>query len=760
MKQDERISETERLLHLILANIDDLIAVVDLDGRRLYNSPSYEALFGPRDRLRGTDSFGDIHPDDRAMVRGVFEETVRTGVGKRIVYRFARRDGSVRYIESQGNVIRDAHGKPEKVIVVGRDITERRRSEQILTEAEAKFRSLVEQSLVGVYMVQEGRFVHVNPKLASIFGYDQMEMMAFTGLADIIAADDRMAVQETVNGMMQTPGANMHMTIHGLRKDGTINDVEIFASVTEFNGFPALLGTVLDITERRRAEEERTRLYSAVEQTMESVIITDAAGTIQYVNPAFERVTGFSRAEALGQNPRILKSGAQPAEFYRTMWATLKRGEVWAGSLINKRKDGTTYQEEMVISPVRDGAGNVVNYVAVKRDVTRERQIEEHLRQNQKMESLRQLAGGMAHDFNNILNVLLGTFTLLRTRLAADPTSEKYLSLGEGAVKRGIDVARRLGTFAQLESTQKIPLSAGTIVRDVKNALQTSIEKTVRIETDVEPDLPLTHADQAQVYQSLLTLSLNARDAILAARPSDGVIRITAAMVDGRHVHAQFPDATASRYVRVSVNDNGIGMSEEIRQRIFEPFITTEQPEGGRGLGLAMVYGVIKGHSGFIGVESSLGLGTTFSLYFPAVHIETEEAGAPRASEAPGGTETVLIVEDEEALLLLLVEVLRSKGYNVITAADGIEGLERYNEHRSEIKAVISDMGLPRQSGYDMFLKIRELDPRARVILASGYLNPALKSKLFVAGAKAFIPKPYQTSEVLRKLREVLDLAE
>ncbi len=633
MKQDDRKSETERLLHLILANIDDLIAVLDLDGRRLYNSPSYDALFGARERMRGTDSFGEIHPEDKDMVRMVFEETVRTGVGKRIVYRFKMPDGTIRFIESQGNVIRDAEGKSDKVIVVGRDITE-----------------------------------------------------------------------------------------------------------------------------RRRAEEEQFRLYSAVEQTVESIVITDLSANILYVNPAFERITGYTKAEVVGQNTRILRSGAQMDDFYKGMWATLLRGEVWTGQIVNKRKDGTMFQEEMVISPVRDSTGTVVNYVAVKRDVTRERKIEDQLRQTQKMESLRQLAGGMAHDFNNIVNVILGAFALLKPRVATDEMLAKYIELGEAAVKRGVDVARRLATFAQIDSAQQIPLSVGTIIRDVQEALKSSIERTMKVETDIGPDVPLTQANQGQLYQSLLTLCLNARDAMVIARVPEGVIRITAGASDGRVVHAMFPEATARKYVTITVSDNGIGMTEEMRQRIFEPFITTEAPEGGHGLGLAMVYGVVTGHRGFISVETEVGRGTKFTVHLPAVHIETGESEAGPPVEASGGSETILIVEDEEALLLLLQEVLRGKGYTVLAASDGVQGLEIYAQHRDEIDAVITDMGLPRQSGYDMFVKIRELNPVAKVILASGYLNPALKSKLFVAGAKAFIPKPFQTGDVLRKLREVLDL--
>ncbi len=633
MKQEERTSETERLLHLILANIDDLIAVVDLEGRRLYNSPSYESIFGARSRLRGTDSFEEIHPGDREMVRSTFKKTIETGAGRRIVYRLVGKDGNIRYIESQGNIIRDEEGKPEKVIVVGRDITD-----------------------------------------------------------------------------------------------------------------------------RMRAEEERTRLFSAVEQTNEAIVITDAAGTIQYVNPAFERLTGYGRDEILGRNPRILKSGAQTDEFYREMWATLLRGEVWSGRIVNRRKDGSKYQEEMVISPVRDSNGAVVNYAAVKRDTTLERQMEEQLQLAQKMESLRELAGGIAHDFNNILNVILGTFTLLRAKVMGNPAAEKYLAMGESAVRRGEDVGKRLAMFAQVDSSQHIPLAVAGLIREVEASLQNSIEKTIRIETFSEPDLPLVHASQPQLYQSLLTLGLNARDGIVNAPATDGLITFRATSVDGRSVHEVFREATARHYVRVTVADNGSGMSDERRQRIFEPFIKSEHPEGARGLALATVYSVVKGHHGFIDVSSEKGHGTTFSIFLPAVHVDAQTPGEPVGGFIPGGSETILIVEDEEALRLLLEEVLFTRGYTVLTAADGVEGYEVYAQHAEEISAVIADMGLPRQSGFEMFLKIRERNPRAKVILASGYLSAELKSKLFVAGAKAFFPKPFETTEVLRKLREVLDL--
>jgi two-component system cell cycle sensor histidine kinase/response regulator CckA len=336
------------------------------------------------------------------------------------------------------------------------------------------------------------------------------------------------------------------------------------------------------------------------------------------------------------------------------------------------------------------------------------------------MESLRGLAGGIAHDFNNILNVILGTFTLLRAKTKGDLQTEKYLKMGESAVRRGVEVGKRLATFAQVDNSQHIPIALGGLIREVESSLQNSIEKTIRVESHAAQDLPLVHASQPQLYQSLLTLGLNARDAIVGARTPVGLISFATVTADGRSVHDLFHEATARTYVCLTVSDNGSGMPEETRRRIFEPFVKSDEPEGARGLGLATVYTVVRGHHGFIDVSSETGHGTTFSIYLPAIHVESETPGEPVKGPTPGGTETILVVEDEEALRLLLEEVLRAKGYTVLSAADGMEGLEIYSQHAEEIHAVIADMGLPRQSGFEMLLKIRERNPRAKVILASG----------------------------------------
>ena len=631
-EQDPLSGKTERILHTILANVDDLIAVVDLNGKRLYNSPSYERIFGEGERKRGSDSFQEVHPDDREMVRRVFQETVATGVGRRIVYRFLVPGRPIRSIESQGNVIRDAQGNVAKVVIVSRDITE-----------------------------------------------------------------------------------------------------------------------------RKRVEEERTRLDMAVEHAAESIMITDTSGTIVYVNPAFERQTGYPRDEVIGRNPRILKSGAQDEGAYRTLWATLLRGETWSGELINRRKNGTLYREETNISPVRDADGKVINFVAVKRDVTHEREVELHMQQAQKIASLCQLAEGIAHDLNNILNVLEGVIGLLEPRLT-EPLVEKYVGLAKGAIQRGVNAGKRLMAFAQNDRPEAKPISPADLLNTLKTTLLRTVERTILVNTTVEGKLPSIQGDEAQVLQALLTVCLNARDAILEAQPSNerGRICISADLLQGRFVRNRFKEATADSYVRFRIADDGAGMTPDVRNHIFEPFFTTRERRTGPGVGLAIVSNTIKGLNGFVDFESEVNKGTTFNFYIPALPIEREN---PSVSTGPlkGGSETILLVEDEDDLRLVLEHSLKLYGYNVLIAKDGSEGYNVYAQHQQDIAAVVTDMGLPRESGYDMFNRIRTLDPLAKVIFISGYLDPSLRSKVSVAGATDFLAKPFTPPELLTMIRQTLD---
>jgi PAS domain S-box-containing protein len=758
---EQPLGDIEKLLHLILVNIDDLIAVVDLDGKRLYNSPSYERIFGNHVKLRGTNSFSDVHPDDREQLKQVFINTVKTGVGKRTRYRFLLPDGSIRHIESQGNVIRGKDGEPAKVVIVSRDVTEEKHAIDALMSSEERFRTVFEEAAVPKALLgTDERFFKVNSAFCAMIGYTREEL-ADKELGLITFQHDSSEGRSFLEQLLHNDGSPaMEMERRFAHKNGSIVWGLVSAALISEreDAKKYFILEVQDISHQKKAEEERRRLISAVEQTAEGIVITDSNGIIVYANPGFERISGYSREEVIGRNPKILKSGAHTEEFYQGMWNTLTRGDTWSGHITNKRKDGTVSEEEMSISPVRDGLGKITNFVAVKRDVTHEREVEQQLMQSQKMESLGLLAGGIAHDFNNVLAVIDGSISFLARKIT-DPSVTKYVDMSQAAVNRGADVVKRLLSFSRSDEAHFSPILLADVTKELANVLKHSLERTIDIHTDVPKDLPAIIGDYGQLYQMLLNLSINARDAIVdtAGGGKTGTITIAASIVDGNELRSRLSEASEGRYIHITVADTGIGMTQDILDKAFQPFFTTKPIGKGTGLGLPVVYTIVKSHKGMIDLESEPGKGTTFHVYLPVSEQQHSKGLQAIDPAALGGHETILIVEDEEAVGSMLQEFLTLSGYTVLKALNGVEGVQTFLEHKDAIDIIISDLGMPRLSGYDMFMRIREIDPDVRVILTSGYMDSDLKRKLLDAGARRFITKPYSPMLVARAIREVLD---
>ncbi len=387
-------------------------------------------------------------------------------------------------------------------------------------------------------------------------------------------------------------------------------------------------------------------------------------------------------------------------------------------------------------------------------DVTERKVAEERLRQAQKLDSVGRLAGGIAHDFNNLLNIISAYASVLAEH-PADPKKQKEgIEAIQRSVQRGSALVRQLLTFARKTDVVFGSVRLNALVEEVVEMLRETFPKEVSVVSDLTPELPPIKADANQVHQALLNLCVNARDAM----PQGGQIRFETAAVPGTEVRGRFADAAADAYDLLKISDSGVGMDEETRHRMFDPFFTTKQPWGGQGLGLAVVHGIVQSHHGFIDVSSEAGKGTTVKLFFPVSPFAEEEAKPPaRAPRPVAGTETILLVEDEDMLLAPVKALLEDKGYRVIPARDGLEAVKIYEDQGEKIDLVILDMGLPKQGGRDTLLRLRSIDPAARILLASGYFDAALKQEMLGAGAKAFLRKPYSADEILRHTREVLD---
>ncbi|MEO7972219.1 MAG: PAS domain S-box protein, partial [Thermoanaerobaculia bacterium] len=499
---------------------------------------------------------------------------------------------------------------------------------------------------------------------------------------------------------------------------------------------------------------ENARLIRAVEQAAESILMTDPQGAIVYVNPAFERISGWTSEEALGQNPRILKSDRQDDAFYRAMWETLVRGEVWSGRLVNRARGGSLFEEEATISPLRDSSGKVVNYVAAKRDITSERRLEQQLFQAQKMESIGRLAAGIAHDFNNLLGVISGYGEIVRSGLpAADPLVEDVDQILKAA-ERAADSTRQLLAFGRQQDLQAKVVDLNAIVSDSAKILPRLLGEDVELSIHLAPAQGSVRADPGQLNQVLMNLVLNSRDAL----PAGGRITIETSGVEiDAADSASHSVLQPGPYVVLAVSDTGVGMDEATQARAFEPFFTTKASGKGTGLGLAAAYGIVNQSGGEILVYSEVGVGTTFKVYLPRVDpVLAEQEHAPAAVAAPRVAETVLLVEDESALREMIRKVLATNGYRVLVARDGSEALEIAAAHPDPIQLLVSDVIMPGLNGPRIAELLGAERAGMKVLFISGYSGEAVFQRGMLPKGTAFLSKPFPIDALLRMVREIL----
>jgi two-component system, cell cycle sensor histidine kinase and response regulator CckA len=641
---------------------------------------------------------------------------------------------------------------PDLLIRTIRHSIERKRMQDALQESEEQFRSLFENSLDGILLtIPDGRILRASQAAYRMFGLTEEEIcrVGRDGLVDTADPRLKIALEE------RKRTGKFQGELNFKRKDGSLFPAELSSVLfKDAEGQWKSTMIIRDVTARRRSEEAQKRLATAVEQAAEAIVITDSQGTIQYVNPGFERVTGFSQEEAIGQNPRILKSGQHDTKFYEQMWDTIQGGHVWSGRLVNRRKDGHIYHEEATISPVKDASGAIVNFVAVKRDITEHLELSKQLFQAQKMEAVGTLAGGVAHDFNNILQVALGYSELILGDEGLSQRHKADLRKINEASSRGADLVQRLLTFSRKSEVKPVPLNLNRRITELGKMLERTVPKMIEIKLHLAEDLATINADATQMDQILMNLAVNARDAM----PEGGRLFIeTANVVLDEDYAASHLNAKPGHYVLLTIADTGTGMDKETLEHIFEPFYTTKGVGEGTGLGLAVVYGIVQQHGGHVRCYSEPGEGTTFSVYFPALLSDEEPEEKIARSIPRGGSETILLVDDEDMIRDLCSRILTKSGYSVITARNGKEALELYIAQRDRISLVILDLIMPQMGGKQCLDDLLSIDPAVKVLIASGYSSNDATQEALASGAKGFVNKPYDMRQVLRVVREVLD---
>ncbi len=510
--------------------------------------------------------------------------------------------------------------------------------------------------------------------------------------------------------------------------------------------------------ERKQADEETRKLLFAVEQSPVSIVITDTEGAIEYVNPKFTELTGYSKEEVLGQNPRLLKSGKQSKELYTHLWQTIKAGKVWRGVFLNQKKDGSLFSERTTISPVMDEAGHITRFIAIKEDITERLKLEDQLRQSQKMDAIGHLAAGVAHDFNNLLTIIQFETAMLATNASLDAESREGVSLIEKATERAANLTRQLLAFSHKQEKELRQIDFADLVADMTRLLKRILGEDIALTSRTTEPLPPLLADQGMIEQVIMNLAVNSRDAM----PNGGQLEIA---VDTLHLNAAdiavHLDGHPGDFFQLMVSDTGTGITPEHLPQIFEPFFTTKEIGRGTGLGLATVFGIVKQHDGWIEVASEPGFGTTFHVFLPVLPPQHEGSpAAPPAEKLKGGTETILIAEDDAPIRKLIKLALERYGYRVLVAETGPDALEIMHQYNAKVDLLVTDLVMPGgMNGRQLAEKLLSQYADLKVIYISGFAQDIAPHELNLEQGVNFLRKPFSLYALAELVRHRLDAA-
>ncbi len=749
------LRESEARYRALFENSSDAILIAEVETQAIrFANPTATQIFGYAESDLCRMCVADLAP--KATVGEALSEFDALARGAK-----TRSDG-MQALRADGTVIvvdvSVAHVSVDgRAMLAGffRDVTRRTEAERALARSEERYRCLFESARDGILILdaETGHIVDVNPYMTDLTGYGRDDFIG-KALWEIGAFKDAGASKASFAQLQATTYIRYDDLPLATRTGGTV-EVEFVSNIYVVGGRRVVQCNVRDNTVRKRTEDERRRLMTAIEQADEVVLVTDVDGAITFVNAAFQTVTGYTRGEVLGKNPRLLKSGTQGDDFYRALWATLAAGKTWRGRLVNKKKDGSLYTQDATLSPVRDHDGNIASFVAVARDVTAALALEAQFLHAQKMEAVGRLAGGIAHDFNNVLSVILSYAEVMREDMKPDDPRRADVEEIEKAGLRAAELTRQLLAFSRRQVLETKVLNPNAAIGGIAKMLRKLLGADIELATLPADDLWNVKVDPGQLEQVLMNLAVNARDAM----PHGGKLTIETANVTLDEAHSTtHPDVRAGHYVQIAVGDSGLGMDADTQARIFEPFFTTKEKEKGTGLGLATVFGIVRQSEGHIAVESEPGVGTTFRIYLPK--FGGAAAPSPAQSEeleAAAGSETILLVEDEDQVRVLARDVLRRHGYVVLDAASAGEALLVCEQHEAPIDLLLADVVLPRMNGRLLAERIATLRPAIKVLLMSGYTDDAVLLRGVLDSDLAFLQKPLTPTSLARKVREVLD---
>jgi two-component system, cell cycle sensor histidine kinase and response regulator CckA len=742
---------------LIDASLDPLVTISAEGKINDVNTATEEVTGYSRNELIGTD-FADYFTDSE-KARAGYQEAFKVGSVSDYELQIRHRRGGLTSVMYNASVYYDHLGKVAGLFAAARNITKQKRAEQALRDSEEQYRAVFNNAGIGIKLVNRyKRIERVNPALLNMLGYSEAELLQLTSL-EITHPDDREISNQHLAAILGDGPDSLRLEKRYIRKDGSViwGDISISAIRDAHGNKNTVLEVVADITDRIEPQialqDSEKRMRRIIDSSPVGIRITHY-GRHVYANRALARMFGYqSQDEVLGLPAEGLFAPESRALIRQRV------ADRMAGKTIppHYEASGMTRQGKTI---ALETWGTEIAYLGKKSwlafitDISEAKSLRAQLLQAQKMEAVGTLAGGIAHDFNNILQVVLGfSEMILMEKVKGDPEYEDLEKI-RSAARKGGDLVKGLLAFSRKGEIHPRPLNPNQVIQQVEAILGRTLPKTIKVDLMLQERLSAISADPVQIEQILLNLAVNARDAM----PEGGTLFFQTSNVSLDESYCrEHLGAEPGDYVLLTVSDTGEGMSKQTLEHIFEPFFSTKPPGEGTGLGLAMVYGIVKQHSGDITCYSEPGAGTTFKLYFPVIEMKNETRVREEVVRFPGGTETILIADDEDLVRELAKRILSRAGYTVLTATNGREALQSYKKKGHTIALIVLDLVMPEMDGNQCLRELLKINPRARVLVASGYSAGGLTKGALEGGARGFVSKPFDMGQLLQTVRKILD---
>ncbi|MBN1574238.1 MAG: PAS domain S-box protein [Deltaproteobacteria bacterium] len=759
-RAEETLRESEEKYRSILSNIEDGYYEVNLSGDVTFFNNSANKIIKYSEEELMRMNFRDFMDEKNAKkVFRTFYKVFKTRrPTKAFDWELIRKDGTKIYVEVSVSMKTDKDGNPTGFSGLIRDITERKNTEESLRKSEEKYRTILGSIEDGYYEVDlKGNMTFFNDSTLKIIGYSREELMGMNN-RELMDEENAKKIYKTFSRVFKTGRPIKTLDWEYIRKDGTKIYIEVSVSLrTDQDGNPmGFRGLFRDITIRKRAEkalrESEAKYRDLIENAVDLIFTIDMKGNILKVNEAFLKETGCRTEEAIGTS---FTDHLIPLDETISMEAykEIKFGETRNFELRAKKKDGSIDWYSFVTRPLYDTNSKVSSVHCIARNVTERKRLEEELMDAQKMKAVGTLAGGIAHDFNNIMATILGYASFLRGKTEKGDSFYKGLSAIEKSAIRASELTAHLLAYSRKGKIEIKPININTVVKNVHEIISGTFQKSITIDLNISPKLDSIEGDISQMNQVVLNLALNAREAM----PEGGTIKIETYMEDiDSPIRRVKYTIEPGRYVCLRITDDGIGMDKYTLSRVFEPYFTTKREKTSTGLGMSVVYGIVKGHNGYFDIVTEQGKGTEITVYIPASKKEVESNNV-EVVKSVGGTETIMVIDDEKEVLSMVESALADAGYKVLIHSSGEEALNAYRKKPKEIGLVILDVIMPEISCEEVLKGLLAVDENVKVLLASGYSNEERHNDLIELGASDFIGKPFMIDELLGKVRNTLN---